>query len=102
MNWWLVGGVVAGILVIGWLLQHFRLIDLSAKGRKGGNVGGMMTMVDEVFAPTKHEAAIEADRLTRMPAPAPIAGDGDKGIFGGRITIEVPDDDDPADEGGTR
>ena len=33
--------------------------------------GGMVTMVDEVFAPTKHEAAIEADRETRMPAPAP-------------------------------
>lgn len=96
MNWWLVGGVVAGIIALGWLLQHFRLIDLSVTGRKAGNLGGMMTMVDEVFAPTKHEAAIEADRVSRLPAPAPLAGDGDKGIFGGRITIEVPEDADRA------
>jgi hypothetical protein len=52
----------------------------------------MVTMVDEIFAPTKHEAAIEADRQTRLPAPAPLPGDGDKGIFGGRIVIEVPEE----------
>ena len=97
MNWWLFGGIVAGIAVLGWVLQHFRVIDLSGRGRKGGNLGGMMTMVDEVFAPTKYEAAIEADRVTRMPAPAPLAGDGDKGIFGGSIVIEVPDDGDRGD-----
>lgn len=57
--------------------------------RSGGNLGGMITMVDEVFAPTKHEAAIQADRETRMPAPAPLAGDGDKGVYGGRLVIDL-------------
>ncbi len=59
--------------------------------RKGGGrgLGGMITMVDEVFAPTKHEAALEADRETRLPAPAPLPGDGDKGISRGRIVIHV-------------
>ncbi len=94
MNWWIFGGVALGIAVLGWLLQRVGLIDLSVKGRKGGNLGGMITMVDEVFAPTKHEAAIEADRVTRMPAPAPLAGDGDKGVFGGRIVIDVSKDED--------
>ncbi|GAA3731030.1 hypothetical protein GCM10022239_04570 [Leifsonia bigeumensis] len=93
MNWWIFGGVAIGIVVIGWLLQHFRLIDLTPTRRGRGGLGGMVTMVDEVFAPTKHEAAIEADRETRMPAPAPIPGDGDKGIFGGKVVIEVPKDE---------
>ena len=61
-----------------------------ARKRNGGNLGGMITVVDEVFAPTKFEASIEIDRETRMPAPAPLAGDGDKGILAGRIVITVP------------
>lgn len=90
MNWLLFGGVVAGILVAGWLLQHFGLIDLSTKRQGRGGLSGMVTMVDEVFAPTKHEAAIQADAVSRLPAPAPVPGDGDKGVFGGRVVIEVP------------
>ncbi len=58
------------------------------KGR-GRGLGGMITMVDEVFAPTKHEAAIAADRETRLPAPAPLPGDGDKGISRGRIVLDL-------------
>jgi hypothetical protein len=54
----------------------------------------MITMVDEVFAPTKHEAALERERETRMPAPAPLAGDGDQGIWGGKIVIDIPRDGD--------
>ena len=62
-----------------------------ARKRNGGNLGGMITVVDEVFAPTKFEASIEIDRETRMPAPAPLAGDGDKGILAGRIVITLPE-----------
>lgn len=45
---------------------------------------------DEVFAPAKHEAQLELDRQARLPVPAPIPGDGDKGIFGdGPVRIEL-------------
>ena len=29
------------------------------------------------------------DRQTVLPAPAPIPGDGDKGIYGGRVEIDL-------------
>jgi hypothetical protein len=29
------------------------------------------------------------DRQTILPAPAPVAGDGDKGIFDGKVTIDL-------------
>jgi hypothetical protein len=68
----------------------------SKRTRRGGNVGGLITMVDEVFAPTKHEAAMIADRETRLPAPAPLPGDGDKGISRGRIVIDLTKDEESA------
>ncbi len=68
-------------------------LNLNRAGR-GRGLGGMITMVDEVFAPTKYEAALEADRQTRMPAPAPLPGDGDKGISRGRTRIDLPTDED--------
>ena len=90
MNWWVFGAIVLGIAALGYLLQRLRLIDLSNKrSRVGGSLGGMMGVVDEVFAPTRHEAAVEMDRQTRLPAPAPLAGDGDKGIFNGKVVIDV-------------
>ena len=90
MNWWVFGAIVLGIAALGYLLQRLRLIDLSNKrSRVGGSLGGMMGVVDEVFAPTRHEAAVEMDRQTRLPAPAPLAGDGDKGIFNGKVTIDI-------------
>ena len=84
------GAIVLGIAALGYLLKRLRLIDLSNKrSRVGGSLGGMMGVVDEVFAPTRHEAAVEMDRQTRLPAPAPLAGDGDKGIFNGKVTIDI-------------
>ncbi|WP_210480898.1 hypothetical protein [Naasia sp. SYSU D00948] len=63
-------------------------------GRGSGSVGaGMIGAVDEVFAPGRYEAMLEQERQTALPAPAPVAGDDDKGIFEGRISIRVPGDD---------
>ena len=95
MNWWLFGGIVLGILVLGWLGQRFGLIDLSSKSwrERGKNLGGVMTIGDEIFAPTKHEAAVERNTQTTLPAPAPLAGDGDKGIYGGKIVIDTTRDE---------
>jgi hypothetical protein len=93
MEWWVFGAIVLGIAAFGYLLQRLRLIDLSgATGRKSsGHGGGLMGIGDEVFAPARYEASLEQDRQTRLPAPAPLAGDGDKGIFNGKVTIDVSD-----------
>jgi hypothetical protein len=79
--------------VVVYLLQRFRLIDLSGSNKSKGSSrgsGGLMGIGDEVFAPTRYEAALELERQSVLPAPAPLAGDGDKGIFNGRVVIDVP------------
>ena len=80
VDWWIWVGVV--VLVVGfvWLAVRRGWIDLSDKTRRGGGGGGVMMIGDEVFAPRKHEAQVELDRQSRLPVPAPVPGDGDKGI----------------------
>lgn len=92
MNWWLFGGIVLGIFVLGWLGQHFGVIDMSQKNwrERAKKSGGVMTIGDEIFAPTKHEAAVERNTQTTLPAPAPLAGDGDSGIHDGKILLNIP------------
>lgn len=92
MNWWIFAGVAAGIALFVYLLQRFRLIDLSGSNKSKGSSrggGGLLGIGDEVFAPARYEAALELDRQTTLPAPAPVAGDGDKGIFNGKVVIDV-------------
>ncbi len=86
-----------GIPVLGYLGQRFGWIDLAGQGRRksSGNGAGLMGIGDEVFAPARHEAAMELDRQTILPAPAPVAGDGDKGIYNGRVTIDLRSGNDP-------
>jgi len=89
MNWWIVGGIV---FVVALVVVAARLgwIDLSNKTeRSGGSSSSIVGIGDEVFAPTRHEAQVELDRQTVLPAPAPVAGDGDKGIWDGKIRIDV-------------
>jgi len=91
MNWWLVGGVVVFVL-LGYVANRLGWIDLSNKNGRTGGGSGLVGIGDEVFAPSRHEAAIELDRQTILPAPAPLAGDrGDTGdgVYDGRITIEL-------------
>ncbi len=93
MNWWVFGGVIVGIAAIGYLGQRFGLFDLVGKNKakSSGNGAGLMGIGDEVFAPARHEAAVELDRQTILPAPAPIAGDpGDGPVdYGGRVQIDL-------------
>jgi len=92
MDWWIFGAVVVGIVALGFIAQRFRWIDLSGHGtgKSAGNAS-MMGIGDEVFAPSRHEAAIEMDRQTVLPAPAPVAGDGDKGVYDGQVRIDLSD-----------
>lgn len=77
---WIVIVIVLGLAVLFWLAQHFGWIDLSNKSRTSGGGGGIAGIGDEVFHPTRHEAQIELDRQTILPAPAPLPGDDDFGI----------------------
>ena len=89
MNPWIVLAVVVGVGVLTWVAQHFGWIDLSNKSKTSGSKGGVLGIGDEVFHPTRHEAQIELDRQTVLPAPAPVAGDGDKGVYDGRVRIDL-------------
>lgn len=80
-----IGGAIVLAVKLGW-------IDLSDKSQRGsGSVGGAIGgSFDEVFAPARHEAQQELDRQSLLPAPAPVPGDGEKGVWeGGTIRIDV-------------
>jgi hypothetical protein len=88
MNWWFLLGVAVFVL-LGYVANRLGWIDLSNKNRRPGGGSGILSIGDEVFAPSRHEAAVELDRQAVLPAPAPVAGDpGDK-VYDGRITIEL-------------
>ncbi|HEY9477277.1 MAG TPA: hypothetical protein VIQ26_02485 [Microbacteriaceae bacterium] len=89
MTWWMFGVIVAAVVAFAYLAQRLKLIDLSSKNRSSGRGSGIMSIGDEVFAPTRHEAAIEVNRQILLPAPAPLAGDPDKGIYRGAVVIDL-------------
>jgi len=90
MTWWFPIGL-AGFVLLGYLANRVGWIDLSNKiERRGGGSGSLLGIGDEVFAPARHEAAIELDRQSVLPAPAPVAGDPvEDRVYEGRITINV-------------
>lgn len=88
MNWWILIGAV-GIVLLGVVCARLGWIDLSNKNNRRGSGASVLGIGDEVFAPSRHEAAIELDRQTVLPAPAPLAGGDDRGIYDGRITIAI-------------
>lgn len=91
MDWWIWLGIAAIVVVAIALAVNRGWVDFSDKTRRGGGGGGALLIGDEVFAPRKHEAQAELDRQTLLPAPAPLPGDGDKGIAFADTT-DVADD----------
>jgi hypothetical protein len=89
VNGWLVLGISAVAVLAIVIAQRLGWIDLSNKNQNSGPRGGVMGIGDEVFNPTRHEAQIELDRQTVLPAPAPLPGDGDKGIYRGHVEIDL-------------
>ena len=88
--------MAVGCALFGILGQRFGFIDIvgKSKSRSAGNGAGLIGIGDEVFAPARHEAAMELDRQTILPAPAPLAGDPvrasqETGIYHGRVTIDL-------------
>lgn len=88
MNWWLLLGVAVFVL-LGYVANRLGWIDLSNKNRRPGGGSGILSIGDEVFAPNRHEAAIELDRQAILPTPAPATGDLGDSVYDGRITIEL-------------
>ena len=93
VTWWIVLAIIAVIVALGYLAQRMGWIDLSDKSQRGSGNSGVFGIGDEVFNPTRHEAQVELDRQTVLPAPAPVAGDGDFGVYGGKVEIDL---DEPA------
>jgi hypothetical protein len=88
VDWLIFGGIVVALVPLGVLAQRKGWIDLSTKkGREAGGAG--MMAVDEVFHPAAYQAHLEQDRQTSMPAPAPVAGDGDRDVYKGSVKIEL-------------
>ena len=87
---WIVVLIIVGVGVAFYLAQRFELIDLTNKSKSsGGSGGGIAGIGDEVFHPTRHEAQVELDRQSILPAPAPLPGDGDFGIYDGKLRIDL-------------
>lgn len=91
MYWWQLGTIAVVVILVA-LANRLGWIDLSSKNRRSGSHGGAMGIGDEVFHPTRHEAQLELDRQTLLPAPAPLAGDGDKGVYDGIVRIDLSDE----------
>jgi hypothetical protein len=93
MTGWIVLAIIVAAVILGVIAQKRGWVDFSDKHNSSGGGGGGMGALDEAYNPTRHEAQVELDRQTILPAPAPVAGDGDKGIFNGRVRIDLSESD---------
>ena len=94
MNGWLLIAIVLAIVLACYLASKLGWIDLANKNRTGPAAGSGLGIGDEVFNPTRHEAQIELDRQTILPAPAPTPGDPgepDGGVYNGQVRIDLDD-----------
>jgi len=93
VDWLIFAGVVVVLVLLGVLAQRKGWIDLSNKNaqKRGGSGGGgsLLSIGDEVFSPARYEAQLEQDRQTQLPAPAPVAGDGDRDVYKGNVKIDL-------------
>ncbi|KQO96636.1 hypothetical protein [Leifsonia sp. Leaf264] len=88
MTWWIPVALVVLVAFI-VLASHKGWVDFSNKTGRGTAGGGALGVVDEVFAPHRHEIEVQRERESVLPAPSPVADDDDKGI------LETNEADDP-------
>jgi hypothetical protein len=90
VNWLILVGALVAAGAAMWVADRVGWIDLSNKADRGGYSGGLMGMVDEVFAPTRHETQAEFDRQTSLPVPAPTPSGADHDLLSGHVLIRIP------------
>ena len=90
MNWLILLGAVAVAAVVMGVADRVGWIDLSNKATRSGGSGGVVSMMDEVFAPTRHESQAEYERQSRLPREAPTPADDDHDLLSGTVLIRVP------------
>lgn len=90
VNWLIILGAVAVAVVVVWFADRVGWIDLSNKATRSGGSGGVVSMMDEVFAPTRHESQTEYERQSRLPQEAPTPADDDHDLLSGTVLIRVP------------
>jgi hypothetical protein len=99
VNPWIALTLGAAAVALVYVANRMGWVDLSNKNRSSGSGGGIAGIGDEVFHPTRFEAQVELDRQTILPAPAPTPGDGDKGVYGGRVEIDLRQLEDTGPQG---
>jgi hypothetical protein len=90
VNWLILVGAMIAAVVLTWTADRMGLVDLSNKASKSGGSGGVIAMMDNVFAPTKQETQAEFERQTRLPVEAPTPADNDHDLLSGNVLIRVP------------
>jgi hypothetical protein len=90
VNWLIFLGAVAAAVVVMWIADRVGWIDLSDKSTRGGGSSGAVGMLDEVFAPTRHETRTEFERQARLPREAPTPARDDHDLLSGTVLIRVP------------
>ena len=95
MNWLILLAVLAAAALVVCVADRLGWIDLSNKATRSGGSGGVASMMDEVFAPTRHEAQAEYERQSRLPREAPTPADDDHDLLSGNVLIRVPSVQDP-------
>lgn len=93
VDWLIFAGILVVLIALGVVAQLKGWIDLGNKsarsGGSGGGGAGLAGIGDKVFHPTRYETQLELDRQTMLPAPAPVAGDGDKDVYKGNVRIDL-------------
>lgn len=90
VNWLILLGAMAAAAVVMWIADRAGWIDLSNKTTRSGGSGGVVSMMDEVFAPTRHETQAAYERQARLPREAPTPADHDHDLLSGTVLIRVP------------
>jgi hypothetical protein len=90
VNWLILVGAMIAAAVLTWAADRLGLVDLSNKATKSGGSGGIVAMMDNVFAPTKQETQAEFERQTRLPVEAPTPAHDEHDLLSGTVLIRVP------------